>query len=237
MIGHLTLLACLVAGPPSVDSGPSISPTAFRTSFDQALAGKLSMPVAAKLAAKGYRYVFVGGFMNEGMSEYFKQNARELRTMGVPRKAIHYVYPSSHETIERNAVAVRERFHEFAALGPEKLVVIAHSRGACDVLFFALTDPQFVSKHIQALFLIQGPFGGTGLADYLIGEGPAIDKSMPLKQRLIALRLGRIKSTHWLGASMAGSHHYRPRLHGTSGMRFWKNIKTRSPSSAPGPFM
>ena len=26
------------------------------------------------------------------------------------------------------------------------------------------------------MFLIQGPFGGTGLADYVVGEGPPIDR-------------------------------------------------------------
>ena len=49
------------------------------------------------------------GFMNEGMSEYFTQNARELVAIGVPRKAIHYIYPSSGETIEGNAAAVRNQ--------------------------------------------------------------------------------------------------------------------------------
>jgi pimeloyl-ACP methyl ester carboxylesterase len=193
VIGHLTLLACLFAAPPPVETDPMISPAEFRVNFDSALAGKLSVSADVKRAARRYRYVFVGGFMSEGMSEYFKQNAKELRAIGVPRKAVHYVYPSSHETIDGNAAKVRAKFEEFAALGTEKLVVIAHSRGACDALAFALRNPRFVSDHVQALFLIQGPFGGTGIADYLIGDGPPIDKRMPLKQRLIALGLGRLE--------------------------------------------
>jgi pimeloyl-ACP methyl ester carboxylesterase len=194
MIGHSALLAfLLLAAPPPVESSSSITPAEFRASFDAALAGKLSVPANIKLAARSFRYVFVGGFMNEGMSEYFKQNARELRAIGVPRRAVHYIYPSSHETIEGNAEAVRGKFQEFASLGPEKLVVIAHSRGACDALAFAFRNPQFVSDHVQALFLVQGPFGGTGVADYISGEGPPIDRRMPLKQRLIALGLGRLE--------------------------------------------
>ena len=161
MFEHLILLGTLLAAPPPADTKPVISPAEFRANFDLALAGKLAVPADVKRSARGYRYVFIGGFMNEGMSEYFKQNARELRLIGVPRKAIHYIYPSSQETIEGNAAAVREKFREFAALGREKLVVIAHSRGACDALAFSLDDPQFVSDHIQAIFLIQGPFGGT----------------------------------------------------------------------------
>jgi pimeloyl-ACP methyl ester carboxylesterase len=193
MIEHLIVLGTMLAAPPPLENKPVISPAEFRANFEQALAGKLSVPADVKRSARGYRYVFVGGFMNEGMSEYFKQNARELRLIGVPRKTIHYIYPSSQETIEGNAAAVRDKFREFAALGREKLVVIAHSRGACDALTFALDDPLFVSKHVQALFLIQGPFGGTGIADYVSGEGPPIDRRMPLKQRLIALGLSRLE--------------------------------------------
>jgi pimeloyl-ACP methyl ester carboxylesterase len=191
--GHLTFLAILFIASPPEESDPVISPAEFRVSFDSALAGTLSMPPHIKRAARSYRYVFVGGFMSEGMSEYFKQNAKELRTIGVPRTAVHYVYPSSRESIEGNAAAVQGKFEKFAALGPEKLVVIAHSRGASDALAFALRNPRFVSDHVQALFLIQGPFGGTGVADYLVGDGPRIDKRMPLKQRLIALGLGRLE--------------------------------------------
>ena len=193
MIAQLIVLTVLFAVPPPSETEPIVSPAKFRAHFDSALAGKLSIPADFKHGVRAYRYVFVGGFMNEGMSEYFKQNAKELRAIGVPRTAIHFVYPSSRETIDGNAAAVRGKFQEFAALGPEKLVVIAHSRGACDALAFALRNPRFVSEHVQALFLIQGPFGGTGIADYLIGDGPPIDKRMPLKQRLIAQGLGRLE--------------------------------------------
>ncbi len=218
MIGHLTLLAWLFVAPPPVQTDPIISPAEFRVSFDSALAGKLSVPADVKRAARSYRYVFVGGFMNEGMSEYFKQNAKELRAIGVPRKAVHYVYPSSQATIEENAATVRGKFQEFAALGPEKLVVIAHSRGACDALAFALRNPRFVADHVQALFLVQGPFGGTGIADYLIGDGPPIDKRMPLKQRLIALGLGRLEEF----ALSRGKHGGLSSLTRRASQEFWE---------------
>jgi hypothetical protein len=188
-----TLLPLLFVPPLSAETHPVISPAEFRGWFDGALAGRLSVEADVREGARGFRYVFVGGFMSEGMSAYFKQNAKELRAIGVPRTAVHFIYPSSQETIQGNAEVVRGKFHEFAALGPERLVVIAHSRGACDTLAFALRDPEFVSEHIEALFLIQGPFGGTGVADYVAGEGPPIDGRMPLKQRLIALGLGRLE--------------------------------------------
>jgi pimeloyl-ACP methyl ester carboxylesterase len=217
VIAHFTLLACLMAYGPPAESGLDISPADFRATFNQSLAGKYVMPAKVKRAAKAYRYVFVGGFMNEGMTEYFKQNARELRAFGVARQAIHFIYPSSGKTIEDNAAAVRKQFLNFAAMGDEKLVVIGHSRGACDTLLFALRNPRFISKHVQALFLIQGPFGGTGLADFLTGEGPPLDKSMPLKQRLVAQGLARLEER----AISKGKHGGLPSLTTQASQDFW----------------
>ena len=58
---------------------------------------------------------------------------------------------------------------------------------------FALGNPEFVADHIEALFLVQGPFGGTGVADYLVGEGPPIDSRMPWRHRVVAHVLGRLE--------------------------------------------
>ena len=130
MFEFLTLLPLLLAPPESVATNPVVTPAEFQASFDLALAGKLDIPEKIKDGASHCRYVFVGGFLNEGMSQYFKQNAHELRLLGVPRAAIHYIYPSSHESVEGNAELVRGEFQKIASEGPEKLVVIAHSRGS-----------------------------------------------------------------------------------------------------------
>jgi hypothetical protein len=192
VIGHLIVLALLSVPPAPVETEPVVSPSEFQSAFDASLAGKLSVSPDVRRSAESYRYVFVAGFMNEGKTEYFKQNAGELRAIGVPRTAIHFIFPSSKETLEGNAATVRAKFEEYAALGDEKLVVIAHSRGACDTLGFALQNSKFVSDHVKALFLVQGPFGGTAVADYVTGEGPPIN-GMPLAQRLIAQGLGRLE--------------------------------------------
>ncbi len=69
--------------------------------------------------------------------------------------------------------------------------MIGHSRGACDArLAFALENPEFVADHIQAWFLVQGPFGGTGAADYVVGEGPPLDSQMPLRTQGCRSRAG-----------------------------------------------
>ena len=186
MLGFLTIIALQLAAPDPVATDPVISPAAFRRNFDAARNGKLSIPDEAIEEARCFRYVFVGGFHSERLPGYFAQNAKELRAKGVPKRAIHYIYPSSGETVDGNAEMVRKSFEDIACQGTEKLVVIAHSRGSCDALAFALQNPEFVEKHVHSLFLIQGPFGGTGLADYVVGEGPPIDKRMPIGQRVVA---------------------------------------------------
>ena len=69
-------------------------------------------------------------------------------------------------------------------------VIITHSRGACDTLFFALNNPEFTEHHIRAMFLIQGPFGGSGLADFVMGEGPPVDNQLSPLHRSLATIFG-----------------------------------------------
>ncbi len=88
---------------------------------------------------------------------------------------------------------MREVLLRIAEDNPERLVIIAHSRGACDALAFALNEPEFVRDRVEALFLVQGAFGGTGLADYVVGEGEPMDGQMPRVHRWIALAIGALE--------------------------------------------
>ncbi|SIO57458.1 hypothetical protein SAMN05444166_5407 [Singulisphaera sp. GP187] len=189
MLGAILILVGLLPLVPQ----PAVDPSEFQRWFEAASQGQLQIPTEVAREAAHFRYVFVAGFWNERMPAYFAQNAQELRTRGVPRDAIHFIYPSSHKSIEENADLVHARFLEIAEAGPEPLVVIAHSRGACDTLAFALENPEFVRTRIRALFLVQGPFGGTGVADYVAGDGPSLDPRIPLRYRAVANLLGRFE--------------------------------------------
>ena len=85
---------------------------------------------------------------------------------------------------------VRDKILGFAGDRPERLILIAHSRGACDALTFALREPGFVRDRVEALLLIQGAFGGTGLADYVLGEGEPMDDRMSQGHRFLAQGMG-----------------------------------------------
>ncbi len=190
MIGTILHLAALCAG---LDAPPAVSPGEFRAWFDAAREGTLVVPDDVARTARGFRYVFVAGFAHEQIPGYFAQNVKDLRALGVPKAAIHAIFPSSEETVEESAEAFRRRIFTIASAGTEPLVVIAHSRGACDALTFALTEPAFVRDHVAALFLVQGAFGGTALADYVVGEGHPIDEKMPEQYRTFTRVIGDIE--------------------------------------------
>ncbi len=194
VLGFLTLLALCFVPPVQAATTTSVTPEQFRAWFDAARQGRLEIPVEVGRNARGYRYVFIGGLFNEQMPGYFLQNVKELRARGVPQSSIHLVKPDSQQTIPGNAKSVRTELLAIAAQGPERLVLIGHSRGACDALAFALQNPTFVKEHIRALFLIQGPFGGTPVADYVNGEGTPMDRQMPAGYRLMGQAIGRLES-------------------------------------------
>ena len=191
MLGELTVLMGLLAMGEAGPS-PAIRAGEFEGWFGSARRGELEIPDPVTRKAAGFRYVFVGGFRNERMPGYFAQNKAELRSLGVPRSLIHVINPRSDRTSSENAEEVRSRFQAIAAEGPEKLVVIAHSRGACDALAFAIGNASFVAVHVEALFLIQGPFGGSGVADFALGRGPAVDRRLPWRHRFLVHLAGRV---------------------------------------------
>ena len=214
------------------DIAPTVSPHEFQSWFDAATDGELVVPKAIARGATRFRYVFVGGFANEQLRGYFVQNIKDLHSMGVPRTSIHTIFPSSRETVEECAQKVREEFFTISSKGTERLVVIAHSRGACDALAFALCEPAFVRDHVEALFLIQGAFGGTALADYVVGEGPSMDKRMPTRFRIIASLVGKLER----GLMHQGTHAGLSGLTRGESQPFWARIARRSRRSDLGSY-
>jgi hypothetical protein len=229
VLGFLTLYLALHAPPAQADACSGISAAQFRKWFDAACEGNLRIPTKVSRNARRFRYVFVGGFMGERMIGYFAQNAKELRHRSIPKRSVHFISPSSHKSVTENCDAVSDQFHEIAREGPEKLVVIAHSRGACDSLAFALENREFVSEHIEAMFLVQGPFGGSGLADYVVGEGPTMDGKMPWRQRLIAYALGSLEA-HQLHR---GKHGGLPSLTRSASKEYWKEALDEHEAAIP----
>jgi hypothetical protein len=229
MFGLLTLAGALALAPepPAVHS--RISPENFQAWFDRAARHKLSIPDEVRRNAAKYQYVFINGLDIGFMPGCFVQNAKELRALGVPAEAIHIVEPSSRETVAESTRSVRTRIKAIAAKRPEKLVLIGHSRGACAALAFALESPRFVARHVEALFLVQGPFGGTALADYVVGEGAAIDRRMPPVARIAGQAIGRLESR----AIKQDKHAVVASMTRRSSNDFWEDLLERSAEAIP----
>ena len=175
----------IVHAPPKSQPAAEFAPAEFRRWFDLAARGKLRVPAETRRQAGTYRYLFIGGLLGEGHAGYFAQNVGALEDLGVPGDAIAVVRPGSDSSAEANVEEVADAIHALADAGPGPIVVIGHSRGACDALAFALIEPEFVRDRVAAIFLVQAPFGGTGVVDYIQGEGEAMDRRIPARARLM----------------------------------------------------
>src|SRR5262245_59081069 len=170
MSRRVALLVCatLLASRAVADEKGS----AFRSWFERQVKAPTPLPAAATAAARQYRYVFVAGFLNEGFQiGYFNENRKALVSAGVAPDAIHVVFPRSGNGVEDNVTELRRSIPELAARGPQKLVLVGHSKGAVEALALVAAEPAFVRARVQAVFLVQGAFGGSGIADYITGSG------------------------------------------------------------------
>lgn len=223
--GAILGLAALVGGMPG---RPAVTAEQFQGWFEAAERGRLRVPEEAARRARGFRYVFVGGFAGELMPGYFDQNVRELVALGVPPGSVHAVFPSSHRATAANVGALRAEFRRLADLGPEPLVIVGHSRGASEALAAALADPAFVAARVAGLFLVQGAFGGTGLADSVLGLGEPIDRRMPAPARGIARVMGRFERS----VLARGYHGGLPGLSRDAARDFWAEALRTHPGAA-----
>lgn len=139
------------------------------------------------------RYVLVAGFLNETMVGYFKDNISALKGEGV--EADHILVPKvpSKTYVEVNSTSLDSQIRKFP--GSEPLVIIAHSKGAVEVLIWALQNSEFVRDNVRGIFLVQGAFGGSKIADFIEGKGHPIDKEMP-KRYSLSLEVMRLEGWH-----------------------------------------
>ena len=229
MLGVCTLLIGLTVTVPGEPEQPKIQAESFQRWFDMAVNGQVELSPTSRQRVVAFRYVFIGGYQGEMMKGYFNQNTRELRANGISNKAIHQIQPSSKRTVEENRTDVAEILQELASRGPQRLVIIAHSRGACDAMAFALHEPEFVQERVEAIFMIQGAFGGTGLADFVLDQGEPIDGRMGPGHRFMSNTIYKLERTFG----------HANRVHGLSDMTcqaaqtYWRSSMTLCASAIP----
>ncbi len=143
---------------------------------------KSSLKEDIKSRAAQYHYVFIPGFLNEGMPSYFGDNITALQSVGIKNDSITVLSSSSLTAPLENVHSLQQQIKQLP--DSKKLVMIGHSKGAVEALLFAMDNPSFVQKRVQAFFLVQGAFLGSPIADYLAGKGRAVDGRIPFLSRV-----------------------------------------------------
>lgn len=136
------------------------------------------IPKKVQMQVNKFEYIFISGFMNEGAADYFAENIAILQKIGVPLDAISVLHPSSQNSAIDNLKFIQQNISKKSK---KKRVLIGHSKGATETLLFAMKNLTFVQENVQAIFLIQGAFLGSPIADYVLGGGHPIDEQLPVE--------------------------------------------------------
>lgn len=145
----------------------------FRSSLDSQLGKPGRLTDAQRATALAHDYVLFGGILSDYLRHagYFSEFSLELQRQGVPASQIHLRFPPSIKSIEDNAVYYFPGVtSEIVKKSPRSLVIIAHSKGAVEVVDFLLRYPEFARDHLEAVYLVQGAFGGSPLVDFIMKE-------------------------------------------------------------------
>lgn len=218
-------LLILLLSIPSIGTARNAEFHALMESYHQSPKALLASAVYA------YEYVFVAGFLNEGLLGYFKDNKDLLKEVGVSEKQIHVLKPSSRKGVIENAAELSKALSKIHAKSGRQLVIIAHSKGALESLAVAVINPPLINKAVKKLFLVQGALKGSAVADYMSGVGPAAGSEMPFKERAWFLITGRTAKAldpiinQGMGAL---THEYTSQLWNSLFTRFGKPSKSVS---------
>ena len=92
---------------------------------------------------------------------YFDEQIIHIRSLGIDTGIVDLA--STGDSIEKNA----ERISDAIAKSDKKVIVIAHSKGGIDTLETLRAYPKLHEK-IQFVLMVQSPFLGTPLSDYIL---------------------------------------------------------------------
>jgi pimeloyl-ACP methyl ester carboxylesterase len=164
----------------------ALSPDKFKAAYESYLAGEAVEISPQNL--ESYDYLFFAGFGGENLKPlswfgrgYFDGFRKDLVKQGVAAAQVPATYyPPSHRGIWENAgdfiaTSVMERFQQTG----RKQVLFGHSKGAAELFAFAVTHPQFIEEHVEAVFLFSGAIQGSALAN-LATFRPTAPVGLPL---------------------------------------------------------
>ena len=123
-------------------------------------------------SARQLHFVFVGGIFTELDPGYFKDNGKVIEEIGA---TYSIMFPPSTASLEEDAKLLYERVSSENKQIGKPIVLVGHSKGACDVVMLALLFPQLVtSGQIDRIVAIQGPLQGSVIAGDVADVGSLV---------------------------------------------------------------
>ena len=124
------------------------------------------MPEAMKL-----HFLFVAGFLSEGIPGYFKDNA-EVVTDELGASTSMF-FPPSGGNLETDAELIRGEVSRLTDELQRPVVLIGHSKGGAGAVLAVLRNPELVSSgRVAHVVSIQGALRGSPLADGIVKSLP-----------------------------------------------------------------
>ena len=142
-------------------------------------------------------YVFVGGYKNEKIPDYFVDNVHMLQEQG---RHVDVIMPRSENSISRNADILKEKLlHLYEQGGRQPLSVIAHSKGGVELVNMILRHSDSFPKEIlKTMIVVQSPLKGSEFTEKLVQK---MDGSILALSPLYWM----VRSYHAGGSSLATS--------------------------------
>jgi hypothetical protein len=131
----------------------------FRALLVAARGGWRQVPIEARHAD----WILVGGLFTERYPGYFDHARRRMEELGLD---VWDARIDTDATVGRNAAKIRELIRTVAARTGRLVVLVAHSKGGCDV-GAALSGPDAPLEHVAAVVSMGAPWRGTPLAEDL----------------------------------------------------------------------
>jgi pimeloyl-ACP methyl ester carboxylesterase len=126
----------------------------------------LARPSSNEALLSGYRVIFVAGFLNEIIPNYFDDNVRIARALGASTAV---VFPRSSDSLTRSVERILTALHS----DPRPAVLVGHSKGGAAVVLAALRNPHLMlTGRVHSVISIQGSLGRSSLADALVQIRP-----------------------------------------------------------------
>jgi pimeloyl-ACP methyl ester carboxylesterase len=166
----VALLASGCSSAPAEDDwkGPLFEKIREEKARNAPLALEADSPLAS---IKDRHFLFVGGFLNEGIPGYFTDNMRVTHDeLGAE---VSTLFPSSSTSVSEDADAIRAAVIERSRTSQKPVVLVGHSKGGAGALVAVLRYPELVLEGtVDRVICIQAAVLGSPVADSIVESGP-----------------------------------------------------------------